>query len=355
MLASPTPTGRGFERTVADYYRTMGAVVVEHDREVGGNQIDVYVEMECPDRSRLRLAIETKEWGEGVGVKVVNAFATVAGLLRQRGFIDAGIIVSEHGFTRQARQSAAAHHIRLLEISDLQAMANTSASSSSDSHLGSTTVVDVAREGPSALRAGSIGWRLLGSLGGTISGLVLGAVAGLTFSQLLAGATIGMLAGAVHGAIRGPRSWLLVSSGVDIGFLGALIGAAMAVSTTIWTFAASGDGAFLGGVVGLVVGWLFRNRVVELIDGLIAEPLMRSVARITLGPAVGVLTGALLGYGLVATINTGKIVNTMPLIAAMYGSVSGLLLSIVLAWSLCQAIQGLHSLFVEVGMRIQRS
>ncbi|NTV99830.1 MAG: restriction endonuclease [Oscillochloris sp.] len=355
MPVSATSNGRGLERTVAECYRAMGAVLVEHDRELGGNQIDVYVEMQCPDRSLLRVAIETKEWGGIVGVKVVNAFATIVGLLRQRSLVDIGIIVSDHGFTRPARQAAAVHQIRLLEISDLQAMASIPASSAPNPHLDHSTMTDTAGTGQGASLIVTIGWRILGASGGAISGLALGAVTGLVFSQLLIGTALGMVFGAVYGVIRGPRSWLLVSGGVDIGFLGAVIGAAMAVSANIWSFASSSDGAFLGGVIGIAFGWLLRNRVVEVIDGLFPAPLLRGIARAGLGPVVGVQTGALLGYGLVESLTTGKIAITMPLVAAIYGAFTGALLSIVIAWSLCQAILSLHSFFIQTIARAQRS
>lgn len=115
-------TGRELERQVADAYRRMGARKVEHDVEMAGNQIDVYVELETPGCLLHRVAVEVKDWSRSVGINIVNKFAGVAGLLRTRGMIDEGVIVSASGFSKQARNAAAEHSIRLLEPADLETM-----------------------------------------------------------------------------------------------------------------------------------------------------------------------------------------------------------------------------------------
>ncbi len=117
-----TNTGKELERRVADAYRQMGARKVEHDVELAGNQIDVYVELEMPGCLLHRIAIEAKDWSRPVGIDVVNNFATVAGLLRDRRLIDEGIIISASGFSKQARNAAKEHGIRLLEPADLDAV-----------------------------------------------------------------------------------------------------------------------------------------------------------------------------------------------------------------------------------------
>lgn len=109
------------EQQVADAYRAMGARV-EHDRELAGNQIDVYVEMESPDRGLHRIAVEVKDWKRSVGIDVVNKFALVVENLRNAKLIDEGVIVSASGFSKQARNAAKTYGIRLLESADLVAI-----------------------------------------------------------------------------------------------------------------------------------------------------------------------------------------------------------------------------------------
>ncbi|MFQ6100727.1 MAG: restriction endonuclease [Anaerolineae bacterium] len=114
--------GQGLERQVADAYRAMGARKVEHNCELAGNQIDVYVEMESPDRGLHRIAVEVKDWRRPVGIDVVNKFALVIENLRNAKLVDEGVIVSASGFSKQARNAAETYGIRLLELADLVAI-----------------------------------------------------------------------------------------------------------------------------------------------------------------------------------------------------------------------------------------
>lgn len=118
-----TRTGKELERWVANVYRQMGAQKVEHDVEMGGNQIDVYVEMEAPGRLLHRIAVEVKDWSTKVGIDVVNGFAAIVRLLRDERSVDEGVIISATGFSRQARNAARQYGIQLLEPADLEAMA----------------------------------------------------------------------------------------------------------------------------------------------------------------------------------------------------------------------------------------
>jgi len=126
MSGKESKPGRDLERQVADAYRAIGARKVEHDVELAGNQIDVYVEMESADRGLHRIAVEVKDWHRPVGIGVVNEFALVVASLRNAGSIDEGVIVSASGFSRPARNAVQTHGIRLLEIADLAAMPPTS-------------------------------------------------------------------------------------------------------------------------------------------------------------------------------------------------------------------------------------
>jgi hypothetical protein len=89
---------------------------------LGGNQIDVYVEVEAPGRLLHRIAVETKNWKSPVGIDIVNGFATIVKLLRGSDLVDEGVIVSASGFSKQARNAARSYGIQLLEPADLEAM-----------------------------------------------------------------------------------------------------------------------------------------------------------------------------------------------------------------------------------------
>ena len=122
MAEKNTKTGKVLERQVADAYRAIGARRVEHDVELAGHQIDVYVEMETADRSLHRIAVEAKDYGSPVGIQIVHQFGNVVDTLRRLGHIDEGVIVSAAGFSRPARNAAREHGLRLLERADLEAM-----------------------------------------------------------------------------------------------------------------------------------------------------------------------------------------------------------------------------------------
>jgi hypothetical protein len=121
-MTKKAKTGKELERRVADAYREMGACRVEHDVELAGNQIDVYIELETPGRLRHRIAVEAKDWTSPVGIDIVNGFAQIVDLLHRTRLIDEGIVVSASGFSRQARNAARTYGIRLLEPTDLDAM-----------------------------------------------------------------------------------------------------------------------------------------------------------------------------------------------------------------------------------------
>jgi tetratricopeptide (TPR) repeat protein len=122
-MAEKVKTGKKLERRVAEAYRQMGARKVEHNRELGGNQIDVYVELEATGRLLHRIAVEAKDYARPVGKGIVVDFAAVVDFLRRERLIDEGVVVSVQGFSTQARNAADTAGIRLLQIDDLEAMA----------------------------------------------------------------------------------------------------------------------------------------------------------------------------------------------------------------------------------------
>jgi tetratricopeptide (TPR) repeat protein len=121
-MTEATNTGKQLEIDVAQAYRQMGAWKVEHNVEIGGNQIDVYAELETPGRLLHRIAVEVKDWNSPVGIDIVNRFGHIAKLLHSQRLIDEGLIVSASGFSRPARRAAQTHGIRLVEFADLEAL-----------------------------------------------------------------------------------------------------------------------------------------------------------------------------------------------------------------------------------------
>ena len=98
MARKKTKTGKELERRVADAYRAMGAWKVEHDVELAGNQIDVYVELETPGRLLHRIAVEVKDWSSSVGIDVVHGFMRIVELLRRGRPTVAGQGCSSSGY-----------------------------------------------------------------------------------------------------------------------------------------------------------------------------------------------------------------------------------------------------------------
>lgn len=121
LRAGATNTGKLFERQVADLYRALGARRVEHDREIAGHQIDVYVEFDLPDGANHRIAVDAKDHSKPVGILLVRDFRTVAESLRNAGEIESSVMVGALGFTKPARNHVKGiSWVRLIEPADLK-------------------------------------------------------------------------------------------------------------------------------------------------------------------------------------------------------------------------------------------
>ena len=124
LLSSPPPArdaptkARQFERDVAAIYRALGSTV-QQDVVLAGNQIDVFAQEKTSSGALVRTAIECKAYSKPIGLEIINQFASLVSLLKERKLIDRGAIVTTEGFTKQARE-AAKDLIDLLEIADLQ-------------------------------------------------------------------------------------------------------------------------------------------------------------------------------------------------------------------------------------------
>lgn len=108
-----------FERRIGAIYRTLGATV-KHNVPLAGNQIDLLVIERTPSGNEIQFAIECKYYSKPVGVEIVNAFASLCLLLKDRNLVNRGIIVSKSGFTTPARNAGETHGIELLELADLE-------------------------------------------------------------------------------------------------------------------------------------------------------------------------------------------------------------------------------------------
>jgi hypothetical protein len=75
----------------------MVAQKAEHDVELAGHQIDVYVELVAADRALRRIAVEAKDYAKPAGIEVVSGFASVVDGLRRLKLIDEGVVVSAAG------------------------------------------------------------------------------------------------------------------------------------------------------------------------------------------------------------------------------------------------------------------
>ncbi len=113
-----TPEWQSFEQRVADAFRSLGATV-EHNVQVDGQQIDVLVRDQTAAGVEVRLAVECKAYRRPVGVDDVNDFAAVLDALRALKTVVGGVLVSDSGFSRQARAAAGKRHVELREFADL--------------------------------------------------------------------------------------------------------------------------------------------------------------------------------------------------------------------------------------------
>jgi hypothetical protein len=87
---------------------------------LAGNQIDILVSEKTPSGSVIKSAIECKYYSRPLGVDLINSFAGLTILLKNRGLIDKALLVARSGFTHQARAAGKEHGIELHEVADLE-------------------------------------------------------------------------------------------------------------------------------------------------------------------------------------------------------------------------------------------
>src|SRR5262249_50749683 len=101
-------------------FRSLGGKV-EHDTELAGNQIDVFVVERTPSGVTLRMAVECKAFRKQVGLGTTNFYCQLSQLLKQRGLMDKFAIVGESGFTKNARKAGLEYGVELMEYEELLA------------------------------------------------------------------------------------------------------------------------------------------------------------------------------------------------------------------------------------------
>lgn len=113
-------TGTEFERKVAELYRILGYKVTV-DVLIAGQQVDVLAEKSIPGLGLTRVAIECKYLATGkVGNSQVYDFGSFFKSTRSSGNIHRAVLVTNGGFTRQAKEAAKAiENLQLLSFSDL--------------------------------------------------------------------------------------------------------------------------------------------------------------------------------------------------------------------------------------------
>lgn len=114
MVLEKQPAWQAYEREVASLYRKLGASVVKENLNLGGVQIDVYVEERAADGRVVRTAVECKRHSRSLSNYVVLDFATRARFLRDSGLVDKALIVAYRGFSQAAHITAATGRIDLL-------------------------------------------------------------------------------------------------------------------------------------------------------------------------------------------------------------------------------------------------
>src|SRR5882672_8402950 len=105
-------------RAVAAIYRTLGAEVDE-DISLAGNRIDLLVNLGHTSE-KVRYAVECKSYGKLVGLHTLRSFLSVIDLLKERGLVDKGVLISINGFTKEAHRLATDNNLDLIKLSELQ-------------------------------------------------------------------------------------------------------------------------------------------------------------------------------------------------------------------------------------------
>jgi len=111
---------KGFENRVAQLYKELGCLEVSTDISIKGNQIDVAALIPSVDGTYGRAVISCKYYASTAGVAAIREWYAVFRSLFDLGKADIGIVVSDKGFTQNAKSLARDLGLRLLTIRELE-------------------------------------------------------------------------------------------------------------------------------------------------------------------------------------------------------------------------------------------
>ena len=120
---STTYTGDNFRHLVADSYRTLGAIRVQEEINLGGHAVDVLAELPIPAYGIASIAVECKSTLEedGASVKKDKAvkWANEVADLRRGQLVDLAVMVARVGFSRPAREVLNANRIVAITLDEI--------------------------------------------------------------------------------------------------------------------------------------------------------------------------------------------------------------------------------------------
>ena len=113
-----TLTPETFEDLVADYFRALGATVVQNTNLIGF-QIDALVTETTGSGAPLRTVVECKFYQDKIGNRLVNDFIRIVQTIKEAGEADRGMIVAYSGFTQDAQLVAKNSSVQLVHYKDI--------------------------------------------------------------------------------------------------------------------------------------------------------------------------------------------------------------------------------------------
>jgi nucleoside 2-deoxyribosyltransferase len=113
---------------------TLGAQGVERQVALAGVQVDIVVDRSVEDGSTRRTIVECKAYDRPVGANEIRSLGAVLELLQERALAQSALIVSQAGFSNDAREVAQQLGIDLVRFADLEAEARAAESSGAYRH-----------------------------------------------------------------------------------------------------------------------------------------------------------------------------------------------------------------------------
>ena len=119
QIKKKSPEWLDFEKRVGHIF-TLSGYSVEHDCMVGGGQTDILAVNDIgPILSRILVECKYSEAGNSVSINDVENFSSRVIVLRNQDMIDAGILVTNTRFTKNARDLVKTNYIELITVEEL--------------------------------------------------------------------------------------------------------------------------------------------------------------------------------------------------------------------------------------------